>query len=59
MENSRLERDAEKAKNSINDVVSDLISEVEGLEMANMKLADKIDELEDEIERLKAELNEK
>jgi len=55
MYNTLLERQAYDAKDDIKFVIDDLITEINELEAANEKLEDKIDELEEIIEGLKAE----
>jgi septal ring factor EnvC (AmiA/AmiB activator) len=60
MENNRLERLAEEAKNGIDNVIYDLISEIESKEALIREISDseadllnKISDLEEEIEELK------
>jgi prefoldin subunit 5 len=58
MYNTLLERQASDAKDDINSVIEDLITEIHELEEAHEKLEDKIDELEDIIESLKGKIHE-
>lgn len=66
MENSRLERNAEHAKNDIESIIYELISEIEAKEALIREISDseadlleKIGTLEDEIEELKEQLNDR
>ena len=58
MYNNFLERQADNAKDDINSVINDLITEIHELEEAHEKLEGKIDELEDIIEGLKGRIHE-
>jgi phage shock protein A len=58
MYNTRLEKQANDAKDDINSIVNDLITEIHELEEAHEKLEGKIDELEDIIEGLKGRIYE-
>jgi septal ring factor EnvC (AmiA/AmiB activator) len=66
MENTRLERNAERAKNDIESIIYELISEIEAKEALIREISDseadlleKIGTLEDEIEELKEQLNDR
>jgi prefoldin subunit 5 len=58
MYNTILEKQANDAKHDVKSVIDDLIIEINELEIAHEKLEDKIDELEDIIILLKAQVHE-
>ena len=58
MYNTLLERQANDAKDNIKSVIDDLMTEINEIEEAHIKLEDKIDELEDIIILLKAQVQE-
>jgi prefoldin subunit 5 len=58
MYNTLLEKQAFNAKDDVKSVIDDLIIEINELEIAHEKLEDKIDELEDIIILLKAQVQE-
>lgn len=57
MENRHLEREANKCVDAVQSVVNDLISEIENLESEKENLEKKLNDAEDEIAHLRAELN--
>ena len=56
MENNHLERRVDLAKDSIYDVINDLIIEVEELESINKQLEETIENLEEQIVELQEKL---
>jgi prefoldin subunit 5 len=58
MYNTLLEKQADNVKEDVKSVIDDLIIEIHELEEAHEKLEDKIDELEDIIILLKAQVHE-
>jgi prefoldin subunit 5 len=58
MYNTLLEKQAFNAKDDVKSVIDDLIIEINEIEEAHEKLEDKIDELEDIIILLKAQVHE-
>ena len=53
MNNTRLERDIDRATSTIEGVISDLVAEIEEKEATIDTLTDKIDELEEQLKDLK------
>ena len=53
MENYRLEKEADKFKDSALSIIDDLINEIEEQEVVMEKLNDRIEELEEELANLK------
>lgn len=53
MENYRLEKEADKFKDSALSIIDDLINEIEEQEAVMEKLNDRIEELEEELANLK------
>lgn len=58
MYNTLLEKQAINAKDEVRSLIDDLLTEIHELEEANQKLEDTIDELEDVIILLKAQIHE-
>lgn len=58
MYNTLLEKQANDAKDEVRSLIEDLLTEINELEEANEKLEENIDELEDVIILLKAQIHE-
>ena len=58
MYNTLLEKQANNAKDEVKSLIEDLLTEINELEEANEKLEENIDELEDVIILLKAQIHE-